>query len=202
MSDAERGASIRPRSRLPVPASYPRQVDATTCAIAALAVVAARAQADPGYLTASRERVERTQLELHAIAARIAVPWPQALGTSPWSLARLAQAATGLRYGIVVAGAAMRRRIDRALASGFDVFVYTGGSGVPLSGLIPRHVVVLLAHEGAPERFYAVFEPSSGRVYQVDLDDFYSHVESVLPALGHWRRVLFALVPRIDDDPG
>ena len=79
--------------------------------------LAARAQADPGYLTASRERVERTQLELHAIAARIAVLWPQALGTFPWSLARLAQAATGLRYGIVVAGAAMRRRIDRATGS-------------------------------------------------------------------------------------
>lgn len=201
MSDDKQRAPLSAHSGLRAPSSYPRQVDATTCGIAALAVVAARASADPGYLTASRERVERTQLELHAIAARIGVPWPQALGTSPWSLARLAGAATGVRYGIVLAGAGARRRIDGALVSGRDVLVYTGGSRVPLSGLIPRHVVVLLAHEGAPDS-YEVFEPSSGRVYRVAPDDFYSHAESALPALGHWRRVLFALVPRIGDDPG
>lgn len=181
-----------PQALLPAPGAYPKQVDPTTCGIAAIAVLAARAKADPAYLSRSREGIIRTQEELHALSARIGMPWPQALGTSPWAAARLARAATGLRHRIVL-GASMRLRSDEALSRGRDVLVYTGGWGSALSGWIPRHVVLLLAHRSTGR--YAVFEPSSGRVLMVDPAGFFSGDEASRAALGFWRRPLIALVP-------
>lgn len=192
---------ISPRpARAPLPASeeaapraYPAQVDPTTCGIAVLSLLAARAGADPHYLDPDAD-VEAEQKRLHALAARVGTPWPQALGTSPWALARLARHATGRRHRIAFNGPGLRARIDTALASGWDVPVYTGGARTVLSALIPRHVVLILAHEGAPAR-YAVFEPSSGRVFTLGPDEFLLGADSARAALGHWRRVLFALVP-------
>lgn len=183
-----------PMSGARAPRSYPSQVDPTTCGIAALSVLAARSKLGRGYLTADRASVERAQKRLHAIAARVGVPWPQALGTSPWALARLAEAATGLRYRLVLPGGAMRTRIGEALARGHDVPLYTGGSRVPLSGLIPRHVVLVLAESTADGR-WEVFEPSSGKVMPVDPEDLLSGGGDAAAARGHWRRVLLALVP-------
>ncbi|WP_115727778.1 hypothetical protein [Actinomyces culturomici] len=199
MSPRGRATGPLPAGGRPAPASYPKQVDPTTCGIATLAVLAARADADPAYLGEDRDSVVRTQKELHAIAARVGAPWPQALGTSPWSLARLARVATGLRHRIVLRGKDLRPRIDAALARGRDVLVYTGGSKIPLSGLVPRHVVLLLAH-AAPDGRYAIFEPSSGRVFRVDPDDFYAGAEAARPALGHWDRVLLAVIPDAPSD--
>lgn len=186
-------ASPLPESTRRAPSSYPSQIDPTTCGIAALAVLAARAQADPGYLSRSRADVARTQKALHAISARAGLPWPQALGASPWALAGLAEKATGLHHSIVLRGPSMGRRIDEALSRGRDVLVYTGGWSAPLSGAIPRHVVLLLAHED--DDLYAVFEPSSGRVYSVSPQDFLIGAETARRALGFWKRPLLALVP-------
>ncbi|WP_022868705.1 hypothetical protein [Schaalia vaccimaxillae] len=175
--------------------SYPRQVDATTCGIASLAVVAARAGKDSDYLRGDRQRIARTQVALHEVAARVGLPWPKSLGTSPWALARLARRATGLRYKVVT-GEKMGPAIDESLRNGLDVFGYTGGSDKPFDDLIPRHVIAILAgDDGDAAGVYSVFEPSSGQVFKVRARAVLESQEEARPALGYWHRILFALTP-------
>ena len=112
----------------------PAQVDPTTCGIAALAVVAARAGALPGYLGAGRDHHVRVQQRLHSLAARTVLPWPQAWGTSPWALASLAGGATGYAHHLLPWGEGALRATEEALESGRDVFLYVGGRGTPVSG--------------------------------------------------------------------
>lgn len=177
-----------------IPASYPKQADPTTCGIATLAVLAARANADPVYLSLSPDKRERAQIHLHRVASRVGVPWPQALGTSPWALAKLASKATGERHRIVMRGKRFRVAVDSALCRGRDVLVFTGGWDMPGSAWIPRHVVLVLA-DGTDTRIYAVFEPSSGKVFRVNADDFYAGAPSARASMGHWKNVLCAVVP-------
>lgn len=111
----------------------PAQVDPTTCGIAALAVVAARTGALPGYLGAGRDHHVRVQQRLHSLAARTVLPWPQAWGTSPWALASLAGGATGYAHHLLPWGEGTLRATEEALASGRDVFLYVGGRETPVS---------------------------------------------------------------------
>ena len=83
---------------------------------------------------------------------RLQLPWPPALGTAPWSLARLLDAHVHL--------AAPRRRraaaYDRLVAS-----LRTGPTPVYVgSRRLPRHVVLAVAVEGDA---IACYEPASGR---------------------------------------
>ncbi|MDC4233766.1 hypothetical protein M3T53_08630 [Actinomyces sp. B33] len=179
---------------MPRPASYPRQVDATTCGIAALAVVAARSEASPDYLGAGPESIVRHQKALHVVASRVGMPWPRSLGTSPWALARLASAATGRRYRSAI-GRRLRAAIDRGLDHG-DVFVYTGGGPQWWSRWIPRHVVAVLADGPDPrDGCYDVYEPSSGLIHRVDADGFLTGAAGGRAARGNWRRALLVLAP-------
>lgn len=43
-------------------------------------------------------------------------------------------------------------------------------------------------------RIYAVFEPSSGKVFRVNADDFYAGAPSARVSMGHWKNVLCAVV--------
>lgn len=148
--------TARPR---PLPAVMPHQVDGTTCGIAALAAVAARAGGPQhAYLNARRDAVDRIQVALHAQAVRVGIPWPQALGTSPWALASLASSAVGVRYGWTPWECGGVDWVQRAVNSGIDAFVYVGAHR-----LIPRHVIAVLAAESTDSQ-WVVFEPSSGKV--------------------------------------
>lgn len=199
----------------------PRQVDARTCGIAALAVVAARAGAAPTYLGASRVDQEEAQRRLHALAARTGLPWPQALGTSPWALACLAHRATGEPWCVLPWGRHSREALLRANARGRDAFIYVGGGphALPsalvegagpagplvsrLADLVPRHVVAVLApssapagDEGARVRTVEVFEPSSGMLTRVPVDVLEGSGPLPGPPFGNWPRPLIVLVPR------
>lgn len=214
----------------------PRQVDGTTCGIAALAAVAARAGRHPRYLDPAtpRERIDAFQTGLHLLASRVPPPWPLSRGTSPWAVARLAGRATGVRYRMRLWGADRTRDLlDEALMRGQDAFLFVGGGSrgavealvrepglgrfrqlsedaaarLDAEGLdlVPRHVVAVLGPEsaasaptglaGAVPARYAVFEPSSGRVFRVGRDVLVDPDPPRLPALGHWRRPLLAVLP-------
>lgn len=199
--------------------SLPSQVDPTTCGIAALAAVTARAGVHPAYLDAPRVRQAQTQRSLHALAARTGAPWPRAWGTSPWALARLAGRATGHRYGILPWGPSALVALDAARARGEDSFLYVGGGSATSGGtgeghgpvrrtlegaaraldrwgidIFPRHVVALLGDDG-PAGSCTVFEPSSGHVREVPC----AVLEGPWPLpgreFGHWARPLLAVTP-------
>ncbi|MGO3797121.1 MAG: hypothetical protein ACTJGR_08385 [Pauljensenia sp.] len=194
-------------------------MDQTTCGIAALAAVAARAGVHPAYLDAPRARQAHTQRTLHARAARIGVPWPRVWGTSPWALSRLAERATGNRYRTVLWGPSALVALDAARARGEDSFLYVGGGSAASGGMgeghglvrrtlegaaraldrwgidvFPRHVVALLCDDGHAQSC-TVFEPSSGRVREVPRAVLDGPWPLPGPEFGHWARPLLAVVP-------
>ena len=72
--------------RRPPGTTMPAQVDPTTCGIAALCAVGARAGLVPqlrGYLDADPGTVRATQLRAHRLAAGDTYRWPLSLGTFP-----------------------------------------------------------------------------------------------------------------------
>ncbi len=216
-------------------AGMPRQVDATTCGIAALAAVAARAGRHPQYLDPATPRwqIERFQQRLHVLASRIPPRWPLSRGTSPWAVVELAGRATGLTYRMCPWGPRAHDLLDSALMRGQDAFLFVGGgsrgaaaavvnepelgrlrrigedAAARLDGegldVVTRHVVAVLGPESAasaPPRLagalparYAVFEPSSGRVFRIGRDVLVDPDPPRLPALGNWRRPVVAVVP-------
>jgi len=118
------------------------------------------------------------------VSGKVQAPWLRAIGTPPWALAR--QLARGSRGHRVVtarprpggAWAAM----EADLARGAVVPAYVGDRWAP------RHVVLALEQREAAVR---VYEPSSGRVVQVDRAEW---IEGRLRLAG-WRQPWFVLSP-------
>lgn len=177
--------------------SAPVQQTSTTCGSASLAVarmlrdpalarwvrdgirplgVVADAR-DPGTPTgrfAAYEQVVagRTNAVLGS-GARPQLPWPRALGTPPWGARRELEhgaADPGTPYalgclrtrgpvGLTRAYAALRTRVR----PGAPALLYVGNAWAP------RHVVLVLPSTGAAGPELVVYEPSIGRV--VDLDE-------------------------------
>ena len=212
---------LAPGALRPPGTTLPAQVDDTTCGIAAVAAVAARAGGGlpelAGYLDAPRERVVAVQLRAHELASRVGpVRWPESLGTSPWALARMAGSATGLRYVTRRWGPHTRLLMVKAVAAGEDCFLYVGGgtTGAPAGSgrvrtlaegtaarldrvgmdVVPRHVVAVLGEESTSD-LWAVFDPASGRVEGVKSSDLWAPKPERREALGWWRRPLFAVLP-------
>ncbi|QWW20066.1 hypothetical protein I6B53_02910 [Schaalia sp. 19OD2882] len=177
-------------------AHMPVQTNPTTCGIASLAVVAARAGRDPDYLGAPLESVARRQALLHRLASRTGLPWPRALGTSPWALAALAERATGARHVILPWGAAAMAAVQRCVRAGQDVFLYSGDAGQWWSRLVPRHVVLVLGPESDEDAAHlSIYEPSTGHVHRVASSVLTEPDGTPVPALGHWRRVQLVVAP-------
>ena len=83
------------------------------------------------------------------------VPWPRAVGTPPWAVARELRLLTGVAYA--VRPVRLRRHVWRHLDGASPerpVAVYVGDR------LLPRHVVLVTGIESGRARTY---EPSSGR---------------------------------------
>ncbi len=147
------------------------------------------------------ERWDGLQFALHERATRRALgpfPWPLAYGTPPWRVDNATRFA-GLRFrGTMVDDAvadevtALAVHARAALADGIPVPLYASGdSARGLDTVIPRHVVLLVGVDG--EAFLA-YEPSSGAVHRLDLTP---GGEKPLRALGHWNRVVWAVLPRM-----
>lgn len=133
------------------------QPDRRSCGAACLVV--ARMLAHPGFARrVTGPAWSDTVLAEHRRAVRIVArrPWPRALGTPPWTLAR-ELSDLGSRYRTVVTrgGPAVGWQVAAALDAGFPVGWYLG------SRWLPRHVALLVGYD---DRSWQVFEPGAGRV--------------------------------------
>lgn len=184
------------------------QPDQRSCGAAVLVV--ARALLDRGYaelLVSGRhpatglalpgspvDRFRQEALAMHArvtgpvdAAGRLQVPWPRALGTPPWAVARQLSA-TGVRHRVVPAWpdrSALLDRIVAATAEGRPVPVYVGNRWAP------RHVVLFLGGSAGRRDRLRCYDPARGWVVDVDRRAF---VRGRL-GLGRWDRPWFAVLP-------
>ncbi len=135
------------------------QPDARSCGAASL--VAADALADPAYAAALRADPARWRADVLRTHAEVtglrdqgaaSVPWPRALGTPPWAVARRLAARRGGSW-------TTRWRPDVASVAAHGdhpAAVYVG------STLLPRHVLLAVATTGDPASA-VVYDPARGR---------------------------------------
>jgi len=161
------------------------QPDRRSCGAAVL--VAARALADPSYAAtvADPARFRGEVLALHRrvtgvtdARGRLQLPWPRALGTPPWAVARQLEATVDASYSTRFAGF---DRVAAATAHG-PVAVYVGNRW------LPRHVVLVSRVADGDLRTY---EPASGRWVDVTRAGF----EGRSLRLGGWDRAWFSVLP-------
>ncbi|MDO4792346.1 MAG: hypothetical protein Q3999_07685 [Buchananella hordeovulneris] len=190
-----------------------RQVDATTCGSASLVALQALRAGHPELLG---ERNERAQLDMHAATSRRGLgplPWPRALGTTPWAAAREASTAS-LRYRVrwlapLVSrerGASVLAAAHRAARAGLPVPLYSGAPPALSASGVPRHVVLAVgaaAAEGnaepgggrnvGPLDTWRIYEPSNGAIYELTHQEL---LEQPGAALGGWSHLWAALLPQ------
>jgi hypothetical protein len=168
-----------------------RQPDQQSCGPSCLVV--ARMVLEPAYAEEVRPRFDAEVLATHrrAIGVRDAagaaqVPWPRALGTPPWAVAREMSRITGARHAWRLARWGREAAYDRVVTgvrAGHPVPVYVG------SRLLPRHVVLALeADADAVE----VYDPARGTPRTVARDAF----ERGEMSIGSWDQPWFVVGPR------
>jgi hypothetical protein len=202
------------------------QPDHRSCGAAVLVV--ARAMLDRGYaelLVSGRQpgtglalpgsladRFRHEALAMHArvtgpvdAAGRLQVPWPRALGTPPWAVARQLSATGGsaaagggglprVRHRVVPAWPDRGALVDRvvaATAEGRPVPVYMGNRWAP------RHVVLFLGGSAGRGDGLRCYDPARGWVVDVDRRAF---VRDRL-GLGRWDQPWFAVLPEPSEPP-
>jgi hypothetical protein len=159
---------------------------------------AARAAANPASATI-RDRFDREALAVRRVTAgckdsdgRWQLPWPRALGTSPWALAR--EMATGAVQGngphaarLILPGRRSRtfERIVSLAGAGHAVPLYVGNRWWP------RHVVLVLPATQQPRNQIVIYDPATGHRYAIEGRDF-SHGR--LDVAG-WRVPWLVVVP-------
>jgi len=194
------------------------QPDRTTCGSSVLVV--ARLLGDPSYAaflvegatpaavhhTAAtiRDRFDRETLAMHRVTAgfhgsdgRWQLPWPRALGTSPWALAREMTARAGQRAGrhaarLILPGQRSRtfERIVSLAGAGHAVPLYVGNRWSP------RHVVLVLPTADLPWDQILVYDPATGHRSLVERRDF---SDGRLQMAG-WHVPWLVVVPTHDPD--
>jgi hypothetical protein len=177
-----------------------KQPDQRSCGPSS--VVAARMLLDPSYADAVREapddRFGADVLRTHRratsaiVAGRLQLPWPRALGTPPWAVAREFSAVSGpgvpaRRYGWTISLFGPSAAFDRAASAvddGRPVGLYVGNAW------LPRHVVLAVGR--ASEHGLWVYDPARGARVEVTR----AAVDSRSLAFGRWDRVWFDVSPR------
>ena len=166
-----------------------RQPDRRSCGAAVL--VMSRMLAEPDYARWVSDgtdpagrfadevlRTHRRTNRLRDTHGRFQLPWPRALGTQPWALAR------ELPGRHAVARVRSRSRAwQRILRADQPVPLYVGND------LLPRHVVLVTGRD-ADDRV-RVYEPSAGDTVRVDRSDF---LAGTLDLAG-WDRPWFLVLP-------
>lgn len=163
-----------------------RQPDQRSCGAAS--VVMARALRDPSYgdLLVVPGRFRAEVLAVHGAltsrrdrAGHPQLPWPRALGTPPWAVARELALLTGADHDVDLVRWRRQDTFDRLSTVGGVLFVG--------NAWLPRHVVLVLPGAGDAARCY---NPSSGRVVRFSRAGF---VGGRL-ALGRWQVPWFTVV--------
>jgi hypothetical protein len=183
------------------------QPDARSCGAASLVV--ARAAVDEAYAEllvdgrhpatgllmsgSPAQRFQEETLAMHRrvtgladVAGRLQPPWPRALGTPPWAVARQlsSRAAPYVVRQALVRRAHVLDALLPALDRGRPVALFVGDRW------LPRHVVLALSADDAALHCY---DPGTGGVRLVDREAFQS---GALP-FGRWTRPWFVVRPRL-----
>lgn len=167
-----------------------RQPDQRSCGAACL--VAAQGLRDSAY----RQRVSSPTafraevLAMHSrvtssvdVSGRVQPPWPQALGTPPWAVARQLGGTTGRDYtSLPVRWRDGGTAYDALVGHALPAAAYVGNAW------LPRHVVLVV---GGDAEALEVYEPASGRVVDVDRGRFADHRLD----LGGWDVPWFTITP-------
>lgn len=162
---------------------------------------ALHAEAEGFAVLTLEERWQALQRVLHAQTTTSAlgpVAWPRALGTPPWKVDDRTRFA-GLRFaGRLVDDSSPESlapelaHARRALADGIPVPLFSAGdSSLGLDTVIPRHVVLLVRDTGEG---FEVYEPGAGAVLPLADADLRPGAGR-LPALGHWPRAAWLVMP-------
>lgn len=151
------------------------QPDQRSCGAAVLVVAGmldqpsyAARMVDPGQFRAEVLAMHRRTTSAVDVRGRLQVPWPRALGTPPWAVARQLTGTTGVPHGTHLGRWDAARSFDSIAAA-------TACAAVPFyvgSRALPRHVVLALGTDAG--RLWC-YEPSSGRVLGVDRAAFADH---------------------------
>jgi hypothetical protein len=167
------------------------QPDQRSCGPSSL--VAAHILLDPAYAATQNPRAFATSvLALHrqltgpSSFGRAQLPWPRALGTPPWAVARAMSSFSGVRY---------RSHIVRwgKRSDDFDVLhaAVTAGRPCPMfvGDRIPRHVVLAVA---PTDSGVDVYNPAHGTLTEMTRSDFET---GRLTTLGRWTTPWFVVLP-------
>lgn len=161
-----------------------RQPDQLSCGPTAL--VAARMLLHTDYRPADPAA---EILALHrsvTSAATSRVPWPRALGTPPWAVARRMRVLTARRHQQVVARfrdpAPLVDRARAATGAGLPVPLFVGDRW------LPRHVVLAV---GAAADGLTIYDPARGTLTDVPTSAFTQHALR----FGPWDRLWFLVPP-------
>lgn len=167
-----------------------RQPDQRSCGAACL--VAAQGLRDATYRArVSEPEVFRSEvLAMHHrvtspvdVTGRVQPPWPQALGTPPWAVARQLSGTTGVAHRQVpVRWRDGEESYDALVGLARPAVLYVG------STWLPRHVVLVIT---GTDVALEVYEPASGRVVRVARARF---VDQEL-ALAGWDARWFSVLP-------
>lgn len=168
-----------------------RQPDRRSCGAASL--VMARRLVHPRYagLVTDQATFAHEVTTLHRRLTSLSdtvggwqVPWPRAIGTPPWAVARELRLLTGVSYA--VRPVRLRRRVWRhleAVAPGRPAAVFVGDR------FLPRHVVLVT---GVDDAGATTYEPASGRTLAVGRDRW----ERGVLGLAGWDRPWLVVSPR------
>jgi hypothetical protein len=176
-----------------------RQPDARSCGASAL--VAARMLVDADYAAAvtpggfARDVLATHRRVTGLTGHGLQVPWPRALGTPPWAVARELSALTlsgaaparyATRIAVLRPGTAFDQ-VRTAVGSGRAAALYVGNRWCP------RHVVLALpVTPGAPAvPHLRVYEPASGLVVEVTREAVVGH----RLGLAGWQRLWLVVTP-------
>ena len=172
-----------------------KQPDQRSCGPSA--VVAARMLLDPAYAEEVRVgpdgRFAADVLSTHrratsaVVAGRLQLPWPRALGTPPWAVARELSALSTTRYRSRFALLRPLGAFDRAATAvdaGRPAGLYVGNAW------LPRHVVLAVGRAG-PDALW-VYDPARGARVEVTR----AAAGSRGLTFGRWDRLWFDVSPR------
>lgn len=170
-----------------------RQPDQRSCG--ATVLVVAHLLADPGYgrFVVTPEGFRSEVLAMHRrvtsladVRGRLQLPWPRALGTPPWAVARQLEGSTGVEHDVRLLLGERESAYDEivgATATRQPVPLYVG------TRWLPRHVVLVL---GEVERALRVYEPSRGHLVDVPRAAFLAGTFE----LAGWDAPWFSVLPR------
>jgi hypothetical protein len=131
-----------------------RQPDQRSCG--ATCLVVARALLDDGYAQMCEEpkrfreevlAMHRRTTSLSDVRGRVQLPWPRAIGTPPWAMARQLEWTAKCEYDVVplrpgISWPGRSQAFDQLLAAEVPAAIYVGDRW------LPRHVVLVIGSKG------------------------------------------------------